>query len=69
MEIAGGVVSTSPYKVNMMSKVDDVEMFRSDLTLDEDKKSIEVNMFEGSGELTYIFIYIKNPRVSSVSCK
>ncbi|GFS10552.1 microsomal triglyceride transfer protein large subunit [Elysia marginata] len=48
MEIAGGVVSMRPYKVNMFNKVDDVEIFRSDLTLDEDKKSIEINLFEGS---------------------
>ncbi|GFS01680.1 apolipophorin [Elysia marginata] len=41
------ISNNGPYKVRMLSKVDDVETFRSDLVLDENEKSIELNMIRG----------------------
>lgn len=49
IEIAGDVVSTSPYKIRMINKVNDIETFRSDMTVDEKKKSFILNAFMDPG--------------------
>ena len=47
MEYIAEEISQSPYQVRMLSKQDDVEIFRSDLTMNE---GIELYMVEGSGK-------------------
>ncbi|GFS05085.1 apolipophorin long isoform [Elysia marginata] len=48
VEYVAEEISTSPYQVRMLSKVDDVETFHSDLIVNEDEKSFELNMVRGT---------------------
>ncbi|XP_012935328.2 uncharacterized protein LOC101854071 [Aplysia californica] len=44
IEIMGDVVSTSPSKLRLLNRIDDAEVFRSELTVDSDKKSAEISI-------------------------
>jgi len=48
VEVMGDVVSTNPSKLRLVNRIDDKEVFTSDLTLDAEKKFAEINAIRGS---------------------
>ncbi|GFO07586.1 apolipophorin [Plakobranchus ocellatus] len=60
VEIIGDVISDSPCKMRIIKKVDDRENFRSDLTIDAEKKSVELNIGDDTDGLKVTAGYPKH---------
>ena len=50
MEVVGKVISNNPTKLSLVNKMDDAELFRSDVTYDAKKKFAEISASSNSSE-------------------
>ncbi|XP_012938713.2 uncharacterized protein LOC101848113 [Aplysia californica] len=66
IEIVGDVVSTSPSKLRLLNRIDDTEVFRSELTVDTDKKSAEISAIVDSETFSLSAQYPNNTAFRAV---
>ncbi|XP_012938168.2 uncharacterized protein LOC106011799 [Aplysia californica] len=57
IQFVGDVVSSSPSKLRLLNRMDGVETFRSDLTLDSDKQMAEISAVMGSDTYSLTALY------------